>query len=43
VLEAMKMEHAQAAPRAGRIAAIETEAGRQVAPGQLLVRYERGA
>jgi geranyl-CoA carboxylase alpha subunit len=43
VLEAMKMEHAQAAPRAGRIAAIEIEAGRQVAPGQLLVRYERGA
>jgi biotin carboxyl carrier protein len=38
----MKMEHEMRAPRDGRIAAVEVEAGRQVAPGQVLMRYERG-
>jgi len=38
----MKMEHELRAPRAGRVAAVEIEAGQQVAPGQVLMRYERG-
>ena len=42
VLEAMKMEHALAAPRAGRVAKVEVEPGQQVSPGQLLLSYERG-
>jgi len=41
-LEAMKMEHELRAPLAGRVAAVEVRAGDQVAPGQLLVRIERG-
>jgi geranyl-CoA carboxylase alpha subunit len=43
VLEAMKMEHALPAPRAGRVASIGVEPGQQVSPGQLLLSYERGA
>ncbi len=43
VLEAMKMEHALPAPRAGRVAKVEVEPGQQVSPGQLLLSYERGA
>jgi geranyl-CoA carboxylase alpha subunit len=43
VIEAMKMEHALPAPRAGRVAKVEVEPGQQVAPGQLLISYERGA
>jgi geranyl-CoA carboxylase alpha subunit len=42
-LEAMKMEHEMRAPRDARIAAVEIEAGQQVAPGQVLLRFERGA
>ena len=37
VLEAMKMEHALAAPRDGVIEAIHSSAGQQVAEGDLLV------
>ena len=40
VLEAMKMEHEVRATRAGRIAAIGVGTGDQVAPGQVLIRYE---
>jgi len=43
VLEAMKMEHELRAPRAGRLATVEIAAGQQVAPGQVLMRYERGS
>ena len=43
VLEAMKMEHALPAPRAGRVAKVEVEPGQQVSPGQLLISFERGA
>jgi len=39
VLEAMKMEHAIGAPRAGRIAEI-VAAGSQIAEGTVLVRFE---
>jgi biotin carboxyl carrier protein len=39
----MKMEHELRAPRPARVAAIEVRVGDQVAPGQLLVRFERGA
>jgi biotin carboxyl carrier protein len=42
-LEAMKMEHELRAPRAGRLASVEIAAGQQVAPGQVLMRYERGS
>jgi biotin carboxyl carrier protein len=42
-LEAMKMEHELRAPKAGRIEAVEITAGQQVAPGQVLMRYLRGA
>ena len=42
-LEAMKMEHELRAPRSGMIAAVEVAAGQQVAPGQVLMRYQRGA
>jgi biotin carboxyl carrier protein len=38
----MKMEHELRAPRDGRLATVEVEAGQQVAPGQVLMRYERG-
>jgi len=40
VLEAMKMEHALAAPSAMRVKAVHVAAGAQVAPGQLLVELE---
>jgi biotin carboxyl carrier protein len=39
----MKMEHELRAPRSGMIAAVEVELGQQVAPGQVLMRYQRGA
>jgi geranyl-CoA carboxylase alpha subunit len=41
-LEAMKMEHELRAPRDGRLETVEIEVGQQVAPGQVLMRYERG-
>jgi geranyl-CoA carboxylase alpha subunit len=37
VIESMKLEHAVAAPRAGRVETLHVEPGQQVAPGQLLV------
>jgi biotin carboxyl carrier protein len=40
VLEAMKMEHAVAAPIAGRVTEIRVTAGDQVARGQLLAVIE---
>jgi geranyl-CoA carboxylase alpha subunit len=43
VLEAMKMEHVLAAPVALRVKAVHVERGAQVAPGQLLVEFEREA
>jgi biotin carboxyl carrier protein len=39
----MKMEHELRAPKAGRIEVVEIAAGQQVAPGQVLMRYQRGA
>ncbi len=42
-LEAMKMEHELCAPKAGRIEAVDVAAGQQVSPGQVLMRYQRGA
>jgi 3-methylcrotonyl-CoA carboxylase alpha subunit len=41
ILEAMKMEHALTAPRAGRIAEIAVEAGSQVAEGAKLMTVEQ--
>jgi geranyl-CoA carboxylase alpha subunit len=41
VIEAMKMEHVLAAPAALRVKAVHVERGAQVAPGQLLVEFER--
>jgi len=43
VLEAMKMEHELRAARPGRVSSVEVHVGQQVAPGQTLVRFERGA
>lgn len=40
VIESMKLEHAMAAPRDGRIAAIAVTVGQQVVPGQLLWSLE---
>jgi geranyl-CoA carboxylase alpha subunit len=37
VLEAMKMEHALPAPRAGTVRALRAQAGAQVSPAQLLI------
>jgi 3-methylcrotonyl-CoA carboxylase alpha subunit/geranyl-CoA carboxylase alpha subunit len=37
VIESMKLEHALAAPRAGRVEMLHVAPGQQVAPGQLLV------
>jgi len=37
VLEAMKMEHALPAPRAGTVRALRAQAGAQVSPSQLLI------
>jgi geranyl-CoA carboxylase alpha subunit len=42
-LEAMKMEHELRAPKAGVIEAVEVAAGQQVAPGRVLMRYQRGS
>ncbi|MBS0374055.1 MAG: ATP-grasp domain-containing protein [Proteobacteria bacterium] len=41
-IEAMKMEHEVRARGPGRIAAVVVAVGDQVAPGQVLVRFERG-
>jgi biotin carboxyl carrier protein len=38
----MKMEHELRAVRAGQVSALEVRVGEQVAPGQVLVRFERG-
>ena len=40
VIESMKLEHALAAPRDGRIAALAVGVGQQVVPGQVLLRLE---
>jgi geranyl-CoA carboxylase alpha subunit len=40
VLEAMKMEHALAAPLAGRVRALHAAPGAQVGPAQLLIEIE---
>ncbi|MEL6609881.1 MAG: biotin/lipoyl-containing protein, partial [Pseudomonadota bacterium] len=42
VLEAMKMEHALTAPRAGVVVAVDTAAGAQVVAGARLLRLEEG-
>jgi len=43
VVEAMKMENALRAPRAGIVRAIHVAAGDMVAPGRPLVEIEAGA
>lgn len=40
VIESMKLEHALAAPRDGRIAAVAVGVGQQVVPGQVLLRLD---
>jgi len=40
VVEAMKMENALRAPRAGRVSAIHTRVGEMVAPGRVLVQID---
>jgi biotin carboxyl carrier protein len=40
VLEAMKMEHAMAAPRSGVLRAVHVKPGEQVAPGRILLEWE---
>jgi len=40
VLEAMKMEHAMAAPCAGVLRAIHVKLGQQVGPGHILLEWE---
>jgi len=40
VVEAMKMENALRAPRAGRVGAIHARVGDMVAPGRVLVEIE---
>jgi geranyl-CoA carboxylase alpha subunit len=42
VIESMKMEYELRASRPARVRAIEVRVGDQVAPGQVLVRFERG-
>ena len=42
VVEAMKMENALKAPRAGRVSAIHTALGDMVAPGRVLVEIDEG-
>jgi 3-methylcrotonyl-CoA carboxylase alpha subunit/geranyl-CoA carboxylase alpha subunit len=42
VIESMKLEHALAAPRDAVVAELLVEPGAQVAPGQLLLRFESG-
>jgi 3-methylcrotonyl-CoA carboxylase alpha subunit/geranyl-CoA carboxylase alpha subunit len=41
VIESMKLEHALAAPRDAVVAELLVEPGAQVAPGQLLLRFQR--
>ena len=43
VLESMKMEHVVAAEAAGVVAAVRTEVGATVAPGDVLVEVDEGA
>ena len=43
VIESMKLEHTLAAPRDAVVAETLVEAGQQVAPGQLLLRFEAEA
>ncbi len=40
VIESMKLEHAMAAPRDGRIASVAVGTGQQVVPGQVLLRLD---
>jgi geranyl-CoA carboxylase alpha subunit len=40
VIESMKLEHAIAAPRDARVGEVLVAVGQQVAPGQVLVRFE---
>jgi biotin carboxyl carrier protein len=42
VVEAMKMEHALAAPHDGRVDSVAVRVGDQVSVGQLLVSVTRG-
>jgi biotin carboxyl carrier protein len=42
VVEAMKMENALRAPRAGRVTAVHTRVGEMVAPGRALVELDEG-
>jgi geranyl-CoA carboxylase alpha subunit len=42
-LEAMKMEHALAAPAAGRVRAVHVRAGDQVAAGRVLIELDLDA
>ncbi|HEY2927822.1 acetyl/propionyl/methylcrotonyl-CoA carboxylase subunit alpha [Piscinibacter sp.] len=43
VIESMKLEHAIAAPRSGRLASVAVEIGQQVATQQLLMSFEAAA
>jgi 3-methylcrotonyl-CoA carboxylase alpha subunit/geranyl-CoA carboxylase alpha subunit len=43
VIESMKLEHSLAAPRDAVVAELLVQPGAQVAPGQLLLRFEAGA
>jgi 3-methylcrotonyl-CoA carboxylase alpha subunit/geranyl-CoA carboxylase alpha subunit len=43
VIESMKLEHSLAAPRDAVVTELLVEAGAQVSPGQLLLRFEAGA
>jgi len=43
VIESMKLEHTLAAPRDAVVAELLVQPGAQVAPGQLLLRFEPGA
>ncbi len=43
VIESMKLEHSLAAPRDAVVAELLVQPGAQVAPGQLLLRFEPGA
>jgi 3-methylcrotonyl-CoA carboxylase alpha subunit/geranyl-CoA carboxylase alpha subunit len=40
VIESMKLEHALAAPRDAVVAELLVQPGAQVAPGQLLLRFQ---
>jgi 3-methylcrotonyl-CoA carboxylase alpha subunit/geranyl-CoA carboxylase alpha subunit len=41
VIESMKLEHQIASPRDGRVDAVPVSPGQQVAPGQILVTFEK--